>query len=346
MAQQWILRKGSKESGFRYVRSVGSAVRTKAELERIDALRIPPAWRDVHIAVSHRATIQAWGMDAKNRKQYRYHPRAVQKGGLRKHYRVRQLAKDLPALGNRIYKDLRLDGYPKEKVCAGIVLVIANTFSRVGSERYERENDTYGLTTLRKSCVKDRDGLMKLEYKGKRSIKRKDVILSPLLADFVRSQLKTPGKRGRLFRYERDGQWFNVSARDVNDYLEELTGYPYTSKDLRTWGGTLRMATILADQDRAPRNERARMKIVNTAFRLVAGELGNTPAIVRSSYVHPVVVSTYLKNGSTIRVRDKRLKPGERRRARFGRSGEEKALIAFLDEHFPDRRSQRRHPDD
>jgi DNA topoisomerase-1 len=345
MAQQWILRKGSKESGFRYVRRGGKAVRGKADLERIDGLRIPPAWGDVHIAVSQRATIQAWGLDARSRKQYRYHIRAVQKGGLRKHYRVRQLAKDLPALANKIYEDLRLGGYPKEKVCAGIVLLIASTFSRVGSDRYERENDTYGLTTLKKSYVKDPDGLMRLEYRGKRSIERRDFITSPLLADFVRSLLKTPPKRGRLFRYERDGQWFNVSARDVNDYLEQVAEFPYTSKDLRTWGGTLRMATILADQGSAP-NERARKKIVATAFRLVAGELGNTPAIVRSSYVHPVIVSTYLKNGATIQVRDKRPKPGDRRRARFGRSPEEKALISFLDEYFPDRRSKRRHPDD
>jgi DNA topoisomerase-1 len=106
------------------------------------------------------------------------------------------------------------------------------------------------------------------------------------------------------------------------------------------------MATILADQDQAPRNERERKKIVATMFRLVASELGNTPAIARSSYVHPVLVSKYLQNGATIQVRKQRPKESERRRARFGRSAEEKALIKFLDEHFPDRRSKRRYPDD
>src|SRR5512132_2901383 len=124
MAQQWILRNGSKESGFHYVAPNGRKVRSKQDLERIDLLRIPPAWREVHIAASPRAPVQAWGFDARGRKQYRYHARAVEKGGLTKHYRVRQLAHDLPALKRKLDKHFRRKDFSKARVCAGIVLLI------------------------------------------------------------------------------------------------------------------------------------------------------------------------------------------------------------------------------
>src|SRR5829696_1463213 len=138
MAQRWILRKGSKESGFRYVAANGRAMRARKDLERIDLLRIPPAWREVHIAVSAKSPIQAWGLDARGRKQYRYHTRAVEKGELAKHYRVRQLASDLPALRRRLREDFGRRNFSEQRVCAGIVLLISDVFFRVGSDRYER----------------------------------------------------------------------------------------------------------------------------------------------------------------------------------------------------------------
>src|SRR3954454_17807980 len=124
MAQKWIVREGSKTKGFRYKAPSGSAIKDKAQLERIDKLRIPPAWRDVHVSTNPRAAIQGWGFDARGRKQYKYHPRAVEKGELRKYYRVRQMARDLPALRARINRDFRKKGLTKEKVCAGIVRLI------------------------------------------------------------------------------------------------------------------------------------------------------------------------------------------------------------------------------
>src|ERR1700686_5693338 len=121
MAQKWIVREGSKTKGFRYKGPSGSAIKSAAELERIDALRIPPAWRDVHISTNPRAAIQVWGFDARGRKQYKYHPRAGEKGELRKYYRVRQMARDLPTLRSRVMRDFRRKGLSKEKGCAGIV---------------------------------------------------------------------------------------------------------------------------------------------------------------------------------------------------------------------------------
>lgn len=340
MAQQWFLRKGTKVSGFRYVTPAGKPVTQRAHLERIDELRIPPAWTGVHIAASPKPAIQAWGFDVRGRKQYRYHVRAVEKGSLRKHYRVRQLGTDLPRLRHRLDKDFRRRGFPKEKICAGIVLLISSKFFRVGSERYERENNTFGITTLRKRHVVVNGDIVSFDYLGKRRIRQKQRIVSPEIARFVKALLGTPGPR--LFRYQEEGKWLNVDARDVNEYLKSLADFPYTAKDFRTWGGTLRAATILADLGTAP-NERARNKNVVLAIRFVAVELGNTPAIARKSYVHPVIISRYLQNGSTIEVDSP--KRSARRPTRFANAPEEIALINFLEVHFPERRTTRRASD-
>ena len=157
------------------------------------------------------------------------------------------------------------------------------------------------------------------------------------MAAFIRSLLITPGQR--LFRYESDGDWYDINARDVNDYIKSLADFPYTAKDFRTWGGTLRMAIVLADQDKG-RNERARKKTVAQAVRFVATELNNTPAIARKSYVHPVLISRYVQNGATIEVKHQPRSVGSEKRAKH--TTEEKALIAFLAKYFPERRKERR----
>jgi DNA topoisomerase-1 len=339
MAQQWILRNGSKEKGFKYVSATGAKVRTKADLDRIEGLRIPPAWREVHIAVSARSPVQAWGLDARGRKQYRYSTRAVEKGELAKHYRVRQLASDLPVIRKKLREDFGRRDFSKERVSAGIVLLISDAFFRVGSDRYERENNTFGVTTLRKSHVEVEGDSIQFDFRGKRSIRlRRHYYTSPRMAKFIRSLLMTPGQR--LFRYESDGDWYNINARDVNEYIRSLVDFPYTAKDFRTWGGTLRMAIVLAELDRG-RNERERKKTVAQAVRFVAMELHNTPAIARKSYVHPILISRYVQNGATIEVtHPPRRKVGNEKRARH--TSDEKALIAFLAKHFPERRKERR----
>jgi DNA topoisomerase-1 len=336
MAQKWIVREGSKARGFRYKGPAGNAVKDKRDLERIDALRIPPAWRDVHISTNPRAAIQVWGFDARGRKQYKYHARAVEKGELRKYYRVRQMARDLPTLRTRIERDFRKKGLTREKVCAGIVRLIAHGFFRVGSEKYQKENNTFGITTMRKSHVSVLDDVVEFEYKGKRSISQRNVVVAKDLARFVSALLETPGPR--LFRYlDENGKWCNVDSRDVNDYIEQVAQFPYTAKDFRTWGGTLRAATVLAELGKG-KSKTERKKNVLTAVRLVAAELGNTPTICRKSYVHPVVVMKYLRSGTTIAL-PKNLKHSENG---LGHAPEESALIEFLDEYFPERRKEPR----
>jgi DNA topoisomerase-1 len=213
--------------------------------------------------------------------------------------------------------------------------LISHGFFRVGSERYQKENNTFGITTMRKSHVTVDGETVVFEYKGKRSITQKNVVVAKDLARFVSELLKTPGPR--LFRYLEDGKWCDVDSGDVNEYIEEVAQFPYTAKDFRTWGGTLRAATVLAELGKG-KSQTERKKNVVTAVRLVAAELGNTPTICRKSYVHPVVVMKYLRGGTTITL------PKEYRKSDngIGHAPEESALISFLDEHFPERRKERR----
>lgn len=336
MARKWIVREGSKTRGFRYVGPNSRAVGDRAQLEWIDKLRIPPAWRDVHISTDPRAAIQVWGFDARGRKQYKYHARAVEKGELRKYYRVRQMARDLPSLRSRVMRDFRRKGLSKEKVCAGIVRLISQGFFRVGSERYQKENNTFGITTMRKShaLVLD-DNTVEFEYLGKRSITQRNVVDGKDLARFISQLLETPGPR--LFRYLEEGKWENVDSGDVNDYIERIANFPYTAKDFRTWGGTLRAATVLAELGKG-KSQTERKKNVVTAVRLVAAELGNTPTICRKSYVHPVIVMRYLRSGTTITLPNRASSSDNG----IGHAPEESALIEFLDEYFPERRKEPR----
>jgi DNA topoisomerase-1 len=338
MAEKWIRRKGTKASGFRYTAPDGKPVKKKEMLERIDLLRIPPAWTDVHISASPRAAIQVWGFDARGRKQYRYHKRAVEKGELRKHYRVRQMAKDLPRLRQRLIKDLARGDYSRERVAAGILMLISQRWFRVGSDRYEKENNSFGITTLRKSHVSEVNDHIVFDYRGKRGIDHRQHVIDHRLIKLVDDLMQTPGRR--LFRYQEGKKWIDIDAREVNAYLEEIAGFPYTAKDFRTWGGSMLAATVLADIGSAP-SKTARNKNIVTAVRLVAAELGNTPAICRKSYVHPVILTRYLKSGATISVPKKTV-----RKTAKSYWPEEIALIQFLDQHFPERRTTRRLPDE
>jgi len=337
MATKWLRRLGTKRSGFRYADEMGRIVRDRRALERIDALRIPPAWRDVHIAQSPRNHIQAWGFDARNRKQYRYNDRAVERRELRKYYRMRQLAKSLPKMRALLRSDAARRDLSKQTVAATVLRLISESFCRVGGERYARENGTYGVTTLRKKHVAIEGDCVVLSYLGKSNKHQRQVVVSRELAKLVARQLKAPG--ARLFRYRNaDGGWCDLTARDVNNYVHVRLGPQFSAKDFRTWGGTLRAATVLAELGRA-HNERDAKRNVALAMRLVSSELGNTPTICRKSYVHPMVVARYLDEGDMIALPAARRTASDRGQAH---SPEERALIAFLDRHFPERRRRPR----
>ena len=293
-------------------------------------MRIPPAWRDVHIAASVTASVQAWGFDTRGRRQYRYHERAVERGQLRKYHRVRRMGHELPAIRRRVARDVVARDLTRRAVAAAAVQLIGDAFFRVGSERYQRENGTFGLTTLRKSHVTLRGDRVQFDYRGKGSIKQRQVVYDRRLATVIRRLMKTPGPR--LFRYRDGGRWIDLTAHDVNQYLRELGTGRFTAKDFRTWGGTLRMAIVLGELGRSESTREATRNVA-LAVRLVAAELGNTPAICRSSYVHPLIIARYVDAGVTIDVDGPR-----RRSATAMQSPEERALLDFLDRYFPDRR--------
>lgn len=341
MATRWWRRLGTKRSGFRYADETGRLVRDRRALQRIDKLRIPPAWRDVHIAVNPGNRIQAWGFDARNRKQYRYHERAVERRELRKYYKMRELAKSLPKMRATLREDASARELDRQTVAATVLRLISESFCRVGGERYARENGTYGITTLRKKHVAIEGECVVLSYLGKSNKRQRQVVVSRELAKLVARQLKVPGSR--LFRYRNaDGSWYDLTARDVNNYVHERLSPRFTAKDFRTWGGTLRAATVLAELG-AARSEREAKRNVALAMRLVSSELGNTPTICRKSYVHPIVVARYLDEGDAIALPAARRTAADRGKAH---SPEERALIAFLDRHFPERRRRPRHNDE
>ncbi|MEP7087410.1 MAG: DNA topoisomerase IB [Gemmatimonadota bacterium] len=336
MSTQWITRHGGKSAGFKYHNPQGRAIADEEQIARIKAMAIPPAWRDVHIAATTRPAIQAWGFDVKGRKQYRYHERAVAAREQRKYYRVRRLARDLPRIRESLYTEIAHGNtLTRDRVAAAVVRLISKGFFRVGSERYARENKTFGISSLLKRHVHVEKHAIIFDFKGKSNKQQKHVVVDRALARIMRAMLASPGPK--LFRFTDGTKWKNLSERDVNDYVRRVTGVRYTAKDFRTWGGTVRVATVLSDLG-APANDREAKKNVVLAIRLVSAELGNTPAICRASYVHPIIIARYLDHGETIMPR----KAGK---TAAGHYPEERALIRFLDEHFPERRKRVRAED-
>jgi DNA topoisomerase-1 len=329
MAERWITRHGTKKRGFRYVRDDGAAVRDARMLARIEKLRVPPAWRDVHIAPSAVRAIQAWGYDARGRKQYRYNTKAVATRELRKHHRVRLLGKSLPKIRRSLIAESRRPRLTRATTCAIALRLISEGLFRPGNERYERENRSHGMTTLRKRHVRVERGRMVFHFPGKSRKRQRQVMVDAELRALVVRVRRTPG--ARLFRYRVGGAWRDLSAPMLIDFIRERFG-PYAVKDFRTWGGTLRAATVLAELG-APRSATEAKRNVALAMRFVAAELGNTPAICRASYVHPLVTARYVDAGETIPLRARRA-----RRSRIQHSPEERALLAFLDRHFRERR--------
>ena len=290
-------RQGTPKDGFTYTRVDGSPLRSAAALKRIRALAIPPAWTDVEIDPDPAAKVQATGIDAKGRKQYRYHPDTVAKGSRRKFRKLAEFARALPRLREVTAEHLKQPGVGRERVLATTVRLIIRGFFRVGSERYAVDNKTFGITTLQKKHLRISGTTLDFTYVGKKSIHQHNVIADTPLVEILREIMELPGKR--LFRYrDEDGTVRDVSARDVNDYIQSIVGKKFTSKDIRTWGGTVRAATILADLG-PPQSEAEGKRNVLLACKLVSTELGNTPAVCRSAYIHPAVLDRYL-TGKTI----------------------------------------------
>jgi DNA topoisomerase I len=290
-------RVGSLEKGFRYLRPNGEPVRSEAALKRIRSLAIPPGWRDVRVAPRAADKVQAIGYDVAGRKQYRYNPDYVAVRAKGKYRKLLPFARALPRLRAATNEHLRQEGLGRERVLATVVRLMTRAYFRVGSERYAVQNRTFGIATLQKKHLSIEGTDLLFRYPGKRRIDQRRVVADTPLVEIISELMALPGRR--LFRYrDENGRVQDVTSSEVNRYLREILGERYTSKDIRTWGGTLRAATILADLGPAGSEREAEKNVVLTC-KLVATELGNTPAVCRSAYIHPVILESYLV-GKTI----------------------------------------------
>jgi DNA topoisomerase IB len=298
-----------KGRGFEYVDPRGRPIRDAEVLERISALALPPAWKDVWICADAMGHIQAVGTDAAGRRQYRYHDHWRERRDRAKHDRVLELAVVLPDLRDQVGKDLAdagRAGISQRAALALAVRLLDLGFFRIGEERYVAANGTFGLTTLQRDHVRVvRSETITFDYLAKGS-KRRTLQLTDPEAAAVVSRLKRRRDRSRrLLACTSDGRWCRITSRDVNDYLREATGLAVTAKDFRTWHATVLMAVALAMSTEATTSQSARQRAVARAVAEVAHYLGNTPAVSRRSYIDPRVIDRF-NDGQTIRpVMDK-----------------------------------------
>ena len=278
-------------AGFSYVSPDGAALHAVDELHRIRRLAIPPAWQDVWICARADGHLQATGRDARGRKQYRYHPRWREVRDETKYARMIAFGRTLPHIRRQVSRDLRRPGLPREKVLATVVRLLERTFIRIGNEEYARANESFGLTTLRDRQVRVRGSRLDFRFRGKSGVHHEVALTDRQLAAIVRSMQDLPGEE--LFQYIDDsGETRAIGSADVNEYLRTIAGEDFTSKDFRTWAGTLLCARALGRLD-APASQSAARREIVQAVASAAQALRNTPAVCRKCYVHPVVLESY-----------------------------------------------------
>jgi len=345
----------AKEAGLRYVNDdlpgiarvvagkgasyrgpEGKAVKDRETLMRIKRLAIPPAWTDVWICPWANGHIQATGRDQRGRKQYRYHPdwSAVRDGA--KFERTIAFGKALPRIRKRVAKDLARRKLDRAKVLAAVVRLLETTLVRVGNEEYAKQNRSFGLTTMRDRHVRVSGGRMRFDFRGK-SGKRHEIDLHDArLAAIVRRAQELPGQD--LFQYlDENDEPQKIGSDDVNAYLREIAGEEFSAKDFRTWAGTVLAAVALRELEKADTKVQTKKNLVQ-AVEAVSQRLGNTPAVCRKCYIHPVVLESYLDGRTIERVKAQAralAAKGNGRAVRAGLNEEERAVLGFLQRKLP-----------
>lgn len=308
------IRRKRAGGGFYYVFENKRRVTDEATLSRIRKLAIPPAYRDVWICRDAQGHLQATGIDARGRKQYRYHERWRSVRDSHKFERMMEFGRALPRIRRRIALDLKRSGMCRERVLATVVSLLERTLIRVGNDEYARTNNSYGLTTLRDRHVKVNGSTVRFAFRGKHGIRHEVELEDPRIARILRRCRDLPGQE--LFAYLDDkGIVRDVGSSDVNVYLKEIAGESFTAKDFRTWYATSSVLESLTGQSFT--NARESKQQLKKALISVAERLGNTPTMCRKCYVNPVVIDAFLA--------------GELRRMALGRSGDERVrLLQFL----------------
>jgi DNA topoisomerase-1 len=284
---------------FRYLDTKGHVIRNPQTLRRIQRLSIPPAWTDVWICPSDEGHLQAVGRDARGRKQYRYHPQWRDSRDETKFHRLVAFGKGLVKIRRRVAHDLREKQLTRKKVIATIVRLLETTFIRVGNKEYTKQNDSYGLTTLRNRHVNVRGSQVQFYFRGKSGVKHTIDIENAFLARIVRQLRDLPGYE--LFQYyDEQGDLRVVDSADVNQYVREAAGEDFTAKDFRTWAGTMLAAEALERCEFSTAGEA--QKKLKAAVADVAARLGNTVAVCRKSYIHPVILDAYLEGSYPVKA--------------------------------------------
>lgn len=325
---KWWQRKGSKSKNFTYRTAAGKRLTDETQLARISALVIPPAWKHVRINPSVTGKIQAIGMDASGRIQYLYHPTFAARQQRKKFAKIEKFGEYLPRLRKTTNEHIALDGFPREKVLAVMMRLINSLYIRVGTDSSVKHYKTYGITTLQNRHLEiGKKGELVFSFVGKHHIKHRKVLVDEELAALMKD-LKSLGGARKLFHYlDEENKPRVVKPKDVNDYLKTITAPEFSAKDFRTWGGSLLAAVELAEIG-AAEDEKLLKKNIVKAVKKVAEQLGNTPAVCRSSYIHPTIIKSY-ENGVTL---DDFTKGQKRRIRRAGNEyePEEKALLKLF----------------
>jgi DNA topoisomerase-1 len=304
----------------------GRVVKDRETLIRIKRLAIPPAWTDVWICARPNGHIQATGRDARGRKQYRYHPdwSAVRDGA--KFERMIAFGKALPRIRRQVQRDLSRRNLDRRKVLAAMVRLLETTLVRIGNEEYAKQNQSFGLSTMRDRHVKIGRGTLRFEFRGKSGKDHEIDLHDPKLAAIVRQTQELPGQD--LFQYlDENEEPQKIGSSDVNEYLREIAGEEFSAKDFRTWAGTVLAAVVLREFERFNTKKEAKKNLVQ-AIERVAARLGNTPSICRKCYIHPVVMDSYLDGKTLERIEaraDEAFKGGLHQL-----NNEEQAVLAFL----------------
>jgi DNA topoisomerase I len=323
-------RRTGRKGRFRYHDQRGREIADPAKLARIESLVIPPAWRDVWISSRARARLQATGFDAAGRRQYLYHPefRAAQEQA--KFHKLIRFGEQLPELRRVMAAHMDNDELDRERVSALALRLINLGWFRVGSERYARESRTYGITTLTHRHVTVRGNRIRVCFRGKGRAEVRTTLVDDELAVALRELLALRGGR-RVFRFRADGRTWNLTSTRLNEYVKTYLGDDFSAKDFRTWGGTLLAATYLAERTAEhgfPETPAEERRSVTAVMRSVAEQLGNTPAVTRTSYVSPAVIEQYLAGKTIDDFRPRHLRVIGARNIEL--EPEERALLSLL----------------
>ena len=287
------IRRRRAGAGLSYVGADGVRIGDRRVLQRIKSLAIPPAWTSVWICTDPVGHLQATGRDARGRKQYRYHPRWREVRDASKYERLAAFGEALPGIREQVSRDLSLRGMARAKVLATLVRLLEETSIRIGNEEYRRENQSFGLTTMLARHARFEGGTVRFEFKGKSGRQHSVRLSDRRLARIVKQCQEIPGQE--LFQYlDEDGKRHSVESSDVNEYLREISGADFTAKDFRTWNGTV-LALRYLRLCESPASAIAGRRLVSSAIKSVARDLGNTPAVCRKAYIHPLVVNAYLQ---------------------------------------------------